>query len=86
MHNVRSHERGGVVVALQRARGQVPFDLQTVEVPRVLLLDLRRVGRVELDAEAQERLAVARGRGRGGRGEEADLVVHLLVQVQPVLE
>ena len=77
LDDVAGHERGGVVVALQRARGQVPLDLQPEEVSRVLLLDLRRrVRRVELDAEAEE--GVTRG--------EAHLVVHLLVQVQPILK
>lgn len=77
LDDVAGHEGGRVVVALQRARGQVPLDLQPEEVSRVLLLDLRRrVRRVELDAEPEE--GVARG--------EAHLVVHLLVQVQPILK
>ena len=77
MDYVAGHEGGGIVVALQRARGQVPLDLQPEEVAGVLLLDLRRrVRRVKLDAEPEE--GVARG--------EAHLVVHLLVQVQPILK
>ena len=65
LHDVRGHERRGVVVALQGARGQIPLHLQTVEVAGVLLLDLRRVRRVELDAEAEERLPASAASGRG---------------------
>ena len=76
MNDVAGHECGGVVVALERARGEVALDLQPEEVARVLLLDLRRrVRRVELDAKPEERVA----------RREPHLVVHLLVQVQPVL-
>ena len=76
LYDVAGHERGRVIITLEQPHGEIPLDLESEEVSRVLLLDLRRVGRVELDTEAEEGLVP----------DQADLVVHLLVQVEPELE
>lgn len=56
LHNITSHERGSVLIALYTASGQILLDLQTEQIPRELLLKPRRVRCVELNTEAQCRL------------------------------
>jgi len=75
LHNIGGHERRCVVVALDGALRQVALHLQAEQVAGILLLQLRRVGRVELDAEAQECV----------HERQAHLPGKRLFQVQPVL-
>lgn len=56
LDDVAGHQGGGVVVALHQALGEVPFDLEAEEVPRVLLLELAGIGGVEFYAEIEERV------------------------------
>lgn len=75
LHNVAGHEGGGVVVALQVAVGEVSLHLETEQVAGVLLLQLAGVGRVELDAEVEQRVDQ----------RQSKLTRHWLLQVQPIL-
>lgn len=75
LDEVGGEQGGRLVVALERAERQVGLDLHGEEVARELLLELRRIGRVELDAEAQHRRRVGQ--------RQAQLPVQRLLHVQP---
>lgn len=75
LNYITGHERSSVVVALQESLGQVTFDLQTEQVARELLFELRRIGRVELDAEPEERIDQ----------RQPHLPANWFLQIQPVL-
>ena len=53
LHYIGCHESSSVVIALEVTSCQVTLQLEAEQVPRVLLLQLTRVGDVELDHEPQ---------------------------------
>lgn len=75
LYNVTGHKGGGVVVALQVAVGEVALHLEAEQVTCVLLFQLAGVGRVELDAEVEQRVDQ----------RQSQLTGHWLLQVQPIL-
>ena len=75
LNYIAGHEGGSVVVALQQALGEVALYLQAEQVARELLLELRRIRRVELDAEPEERIDQ----------RQPHLPANWFLEVQPVL-
>ena len=76
LHYIGCHESSCVVIALEVTSCQVTLQLEAEQVPRVLLLQLTRVGDVELDHEPQH----------GFTWRQPYLLIHGFISIKPVLK